>query len=186
MQQALRAYCPSIYTLCLGLTERETFVGALELLMVTWSSYNKILLLFQSPKSLGLSSQTLARENVLRKSREGTRPMKNGRTYLFQIDPTWQRCKHRKDIQFGQTLVAGARQALLGTRASATRAQVPLSSAKLVDYGILHSIGKIVGTRTHKVFYTEKVSKHSSNTQVRLVSFSAKQTLSMQSYVIIT
>ena len=71
--------------------------------------------------------------------------MKNGRTYLFQIDPTWQRCKHRKDIQFGQTLVAGARQALLGTRARATRAQVPLSSAKLVDYGILHSIGKIMG-----------------------------------------
>ena len=69
--------------------------------------------------------------------------MKNGRTYLFQIDPTWQRCKHRKDIQFGQTLVACARQALLG------RAQVPLSSAKLVDYGILHSIGKIMGTRTH-------------------------------------
>ena len=72
--------------------------------------------------------------------------MKNGRTYLFQIDPTWQRCKHRKDIQFGQTLVAGARQALLGTR---WRAQVPLSSAKLVDYGILHSIGKVMGIRTH-------------------------------------
>ena len=71
--------------------------------------------------------------------------MKNGRTYLFQIDPTWQRCKHRKDIQFGQTLVAGARQALLGTHARATRAQVPLSSAKLVDYGILHSIGKVMG-----------------------------------------
>ena len=85
----------------------------------------------------------------LERAREGTRPMKNGRTYLFQIDPTWQRCKHRKDIQFGQTLVAGVRQALLGTRARATRAQVPLSSAKLVDYGILHSIGKIMGTRTH-------------------------------------
>ena len=35
-----------------GLRERaEMCVGALELLMVTWSSYNKILLLFQSPKS---------------------------------------------------------------------------------------------------------------------------------------
>ena len=79
--------------------------------------------------------------------------MKNGRTYLFQIDPTWQRCKHRKDIQFGQTLVAGAARqaALLGTRARATREQVPLSSAKLVDYGILHSIGKIIGTRTYTV-----------------------------------
>ena len=77
--------------------------------------------------------------------------MKNGRTYLFQIDPTWQRCKHRKDIQFGQTLVAGAaaRRALVGTLARPTRAQEPLSSAKLVDYGILHSIGKIMGTRTH-------------------------------------
>ena len=50
--------------------------------------------------------------------------MKNGRTYLFQIDPTWQRCKHRKDIQFGQTLARWvlARQALVGTRARATRA----------------------------------------------------------------
>ena len=87
----------------------------------------------------------------LERAREGTRPMKNGRTYLFQIDPTWQRCKHRKDIQFGQTLVAGAQQrgAAWHSCARHARAQVPLSSAKLVDYGILHSIGKIMGTRTY-------------------------------------
>ena len=71
-----------------------------ELLMVTWSSYNKILLLFQSPKKSSLKHW---REKMsLKKRREREQSMKNGRTYLFQIDPTWQRCKHRKDIQFGQ------------------------------------------------------------------------------------
>ena len=85
-----------------GLVERSVRRWCtLKLLMVTWSSYNKILLLFQSPKKSSLKHWR-EKMSLLKREREREQSMKNGRTYLFRIDPTWQRCKHRKDIQFGQ------------------------------------------------------------------------------------